>query len=587
VSTQDPGPSDRPEVEYLSEEEAARPRSGSGRKRALVAVGAVALLGLGGAAAYGVMQFMSSGDSAATAVPANALGYLSVDLDPSGGQKVAAYETMRKFPALKEQLGLDSDEDPREWLVDAINQEAPPECKFDFEDEVEPWLGDKIALSAVEGEDEPEPFAVLEVTDSDAATEAIDKLFSCGNGEAEEHGTAMVGDFMVVAPTGEVADQVAADAEESPLADDETFQARMSDAGDAGIMTGYLAPAAVDLMLEEAEGGGGDPTSDASPGAFPTDEPGFEGTEDMEGMESTDEFGETEGMDDFAAEEPMGPDAGMVPPVGDEQVEVAREYFEDFEGAAMQLRFAGEGLELEMVAAGIKGMEDYEAGTTGMGDLPDSTAIAFGMAAGPEVVDAMEDAIKGQMSDEEYESQVEQMEQETGLDLPEDVKTLLGEGLSVAVDSSIDVEALGQAFGSGQTDGLDIPMGIRIVSDDTDAVVEVTDKLKALLPPDMPVTLEVEEGDGAVAIGVDADYVAELAGEGGLGDTDAYEDAVPGSDDSAGAVYVDFDAENWLDEMVGEEDPETSENVEPLSSMGMSGSVEGDTARMLMRLTTD
>ena len=35
----------------------------------------MAVLALAGAGAYGVMQFMSSGDSAATAVPDHALGY--------------------------------------------------------------------------------------------------------------------------------------------------------------------------------------------------------------------------------------------------------------------------------------------------------------------------------------------------------------------------------------------------------------------------------------------------------------------------------------------------------------------------------
>jgi hypothetical protein len=109
VSTQGPDDPTSPSgeghtsrFEYLPEEEAPRPARARGRKRALVGVGALALVALGGAGAYGLMQFMSSGDSAATAVPDHALGYLSLDLDPSGGQKLAAYETMRKFPALKE-----------------------------------------------------------------------------------------------------------------------------------------------------------------------------------------------------------------------------------------------------------------------------------------------------------------------------------------------------------------------------------------------------------------------------------------------------------------------------------------------------
>ena len=51
------------------------------------------------------------------------------------------------------------------------------------------------------------------------------------------------------------------------------------------------------------------------------------------------------------------------------------------------------------------------------------------------------------------------------------------------------MQALGEAFMSGQAEGVSIPIGLRIVSDDTAAVVEVTDKLQALIPPGMPVSM--------------------------------------------------------------------------------------------------
>ena len=125
------------------------------------------------------------------------------------------------------------------------------------------------------------------------------------------------------------------------------------------------------------------------------------------------------------------------------------------------------------------------------------------------------------------------------------------------------MQALQQAFVTGQTEGLALPVGIRVVSDDTAGVVEVTDKIEALLPPGMPFSLEVEEGDGAVALGVDPDYVSELAGDGSLGESETFQDAVPDADDSLGGLYVDFDADSWLDELVGDQDPEAAANVEP------------------------
>ena len=558
MSTHGPyDPSEPPaETEYLSEQETTRPASRSGRKRALVGVGAVALLALAGAGAYGVVQFMSSGESAATAVPDHALGYISLDLDPSGGQKVAAYETMRKFPALKEQLGLDSDDDPRKWFVDALNNGA--DCSLDFGDDVAPWLGHKVAFSAVKGDEGPQPFFVLEVTDPDAAESGVAKLLECG-GDDEEYGTAMVGDFMVLAPDADLAEDIAADAEDAALADDETFAARMDDAGDQGVLSGYLAPAAVDLMLEKAD----EMSSSSSGSGTGTGlEPGGDVLQD-------------------------GMGGGMVPPVDQAQLDFVRDWVEDFDGAAMQVRFADEGLEMEMVASGIKQVEDLEPGTSGMEDLPGSTAIAYGWAVSPGAFEGMEDSIRGSMSEAEYEAQMRRFEQQSGLAFPEDVQTLLGDGLSLAVDGSLDVQALGRAFTTGQLAGAEIPVGLRIVSDDTGAVVEVTDKLERLLPPGLPVGLQVQEGDGVVAVGVDEGYVSELAGDGGLGETEGFTNAVPDAEESMAGFFVDFDAENWLEELVGQQDPEALANVEPLSSLGLSGTVEDDEASVLLRLTTD
>ena len=58
-----------------------------------------------GVGAYGVVQLMAGGSSAATAVPADAVGYVSLDLDPSASQKIEAFKILRKFPAIKKQLG--------------------------------------------------------------------------------------------------------------------------------------------------------------------------------------------------------------------------------------------------------------------------------------------------------------------------------------------------------------------------------------------------------------------------------------------------------------------------------------------------
>ena len=72
------------------------PRSSRGRRTVLVAAAAVAVVAAVGVGAYGVVQLMSGGSSPATAVPADAVGYVSIDLDPSASQKIEAFKILRK-----------------------------------------------------------------------------------------------------------------------------------------------------------------------------------------------------------------------------------------------------------------------------------------------------------------------------------------------------------------------------------------------------------------------------------------------------------------------------------------------------------
>jgi len=94
-------------VEYLGEGPAPA-RKGRGRG-GLVAGGAAAAVVLGAAGAWGVTSFMSGGQEAAEVVPADALGYVSLNLDPDAGQKLAAYRTLKKFPALADTLAGGAD----------------------------------------------------------------------------------------------------------------------------------------------------------------------------------------------------------------------------------------------------------------------------------------------------------------------------------------------------------------------------------------------------------------------------------------------------------------------------------------------
>src|SRR5580765_6966660 len=103
-------------------------------------VGAVAVVG--GAAAWAATSFFGTGPQAATALPSSTVAYVSVDLDPNGAQKIAAFKLLRKFPGLAKQIG--STDDLREKIVDGISGAAG--CKVDFATDVKPWIGDRAGF---------------------------------------------------------------------------------------------------------------------------------------------------------------------------------------------------------------------------------------------------------------------------------------------------------------------------------------------------------------------------------------------------------------------------------------------------------
>ena len=251
----------------------------------------------------------------------------------------------------------------------------------------------------------------------------------------------------------------------------------------------------------------------------------------------------------------------------------------------MVVRFDDEALEVEMAAGGLPG-ELRTEGDNGMADLPATTAMALGFGVSDTAVQDVLDAFTelSGLSEDEVESTLAQAEDGTGLELPEDLQTLLGDGLSVAVDSSAD---LGAMTSGEDVDPAELPIGVRIVGD-PDEITGVLDKVESALGPVLG-PLVVEEGDGVVAMGLDEDYVATLAEDGSLGEEEQFGDALTDLDSSAGALYVDFDAGDWLTELVAE-DPDAEElqaNLAPLSSLGITGTAEDEVAHATIRLSTD
>ena len=85
-----------PEYQPEPEPGSQPPRRSRGVIAVIASVVAVVLVAGGGYAAW--QFFAGGGPRPAEVLPASTFGLVTLDLDPSGGQKVEAIKTLRKFP---------------------------------------------------------------------------------------------------------------------------------------------------------------------------------------------------------------------------------------------------------------------------------------------------------------------------------------------------------------------------------------------------------------------------------------------------------------------------------------------------------
>ena len=115
-------------------------------------------------------------------------------------------------------------------------------------------------------------------------------------------------------------------------------------------------------------------------------------------------------------------------------------------------------------------------------------------------------------------------ERATGLQLPEDIETLLGDGVSMSVDAGADLKALSRVAGPGHGAGGHAHPG-RPGEDHRRS------STGSRRPPARAASLvHVACGDGVVAVGTDPDYIDQLLAEGNLGSRQAFGDVVPEAD---------------------------------------------------------
>jgi hypothetical protein len=491
-----------------------RPRRSRGR---WVAVGVVTAVVVSAGAGFAAGTVLGGGGTQPEDVlPDSVVAYL----DPSAEQKVNLVRLLGQFPDVERDYGAEPD--LRQVAVDFLTEGTALESS-----DAARWVGDRVGIG-LSWDDESEsltPLAAIATTDADAAVSDLGEIL-------EPDQIAVTDGYVVVAgdpfsdlrdrpafdfPTlGEpqTAAEVVAAGQASPLADAPQFTA-VFDRLDSGVLTLYF---------------------------------------DGERFASA--------LDDFATA--LG--------VPTSELGASTEDFDVLGQSGAVLRAEPNALELLGWSNAVPPGGTDPA--TLMESLPDSTLFAAEATGGGDQAreqwdQTLEEAAGSGLTADDFEGMIADLEAQFDLRLPDDLETLLGDDVVIAVD------------GEGLLTG--VPgVGLRSVTDPA-AGADLADRLEAVLAP-------LTGGFGITASGTDDGLVLAssesfadqlTAGEGNLAADPNFQSALPDVGQATALIWVDFAAISGFAQLAA---PESADVLSPLQALGVAVTPEGDGTQVRVRL---
>lgn len=550
--------------------DAATGGGGSGRRMSLglkVGFGVLTLALIAGAA-VGVVAYTKlsgGGPQPADVLPATTVAYARLDLDPSASQKIALLDLIDRVPEVKEGLGLeevDSQADLREVaFTDWFGLEDS--CGVDYEDDVKPWIGERLGLGLVGGfeitEDEDETalsiaensVLVLQVTDEDAAREGITRLVTeCGvleeiagdlGEDLDEPGIAFRDGYALVTISPESADAIDAASDEGTLAgDNDKFSGDMDTLGEDGVASVWYDQGALFAKAEEA-----------------LDELGDDAPADVEEFLSAYEVLDTAAVTVRATDDSLeaagvttltrdldSPDEDGVAGLPEDTLIGASlvggsQYADNIWTSVLplgELFFGFQAFEYcfpeDEPDVETDPVEPAEPSPAPEPTVPDGSTVPEPVDPGTAIPEEEDDLQLEECTPPTFDDALEDFEDETGLTLPEDLGTLLGDELNLYVGSS-GLDDLDRA--RDFDDLLDtVQAGIEITSDGD--VAGVLESLVEYIGVDLDVT---ETDDGAIVATNDGAAEA-LESDDGLAGTEAFGTVIEEQDRPLGGLFVDI-----------------------------------------------
>ncbi|GII56345.1 hypothetical protein Pth03_47340 [Planotetraspora thailandica] len=220
-------------------------------------------------------------------------------------------------------------------------------------------------------------------------------------------------------------------------------------------------------------------------------------------------------------------------------------------------------------------------GTTQLGDvpsvkigqLPDTTVAALSVSGAGKALATnwpqVEQAAAAQAGGETFTQSLEQIKQLYGISIPDDIATLFGDSITIALD--------------GQ--GLDaaLPNVGAVITTDPAKAATVVGKLENIVSGlGAPLQLGKTPGDGQYVLASNQAYADKLAAKGTLGNTESFKAAVPNADSAKFAAYVDLDKLEPL--YLAGMPADDKANLEVLRAVGMSGTSEGTDGQVNLRV---
>ncbi|GAA1393040.1 DUF3352 domain-containing protein [Luteococcus peritonei] len=482
-------------------------RLGTGAKAGIVGL---ALLALGGGFALADPMDLREDKGAqgpAAVLPADALGYAAVNLDPSVGQKLEMVRFAMKFPALKQKISLSEDGDLKQQFWEAAMKDSSCKDKIDYEADIKPWLGDHAGV-ALQKDDDKLVMAV-EASDEAKARAAVEKLDACdSSGSTTKEGVAYRDGYLLLGKDQPTVDAAVASATSAPLSQRAEFTEDLDKLGSTGVMSFWTSKEGLVAASQES--------SQAA-------QNGVDGTE-LEQM-----------------------------PV---------------RSAAGTLRFTDGNPELHFASKSTEPVPVSEKGSD-LGSLPGETTVALGLANGADLVEQNWPEIRKMI--ESQGTSLADLERDSKLKLPDDLKTLLGSDLRIS---------LGPVTPESMEDPSTLPVAVATTTDKA-KLTELLDRVGA---SQQGISL-TSQGESQV-LGINTSWPQKVAETGSkLADDAAFTKAVDAPEKAQTAGYVNL--AQLVDSLGAELSADEKENLAPLQSVGLSShQEEGDYSVGTLRLTT-